>query len=69
MKIKQIINRNRRDFTADFECDFCGDIEKITGYDDANYHHNVIPKMKCRKCGKANNKITSTNSVPEGAIL
>ena len=52
MKIKEIINQSRRDFTAIYECEHCGHIRKGEGYDDDNFHENVIPKMKCSKCGK-----------------
>ena len=53
MKIRQINDQIRRDFWADYECEHCGHIEKNkSGYDDANFHQNVIPKMKCKQCGK-----------------
>jgi len=53
MKIKQITHQSRRDFTAIMECEHCGNTEiNDIGYDDAFYHSNVIPKMKCVKCGK-----------------
>jgi len=53
MKIKRIISQYRRDFHADYECESCGYIEaNKNGYDDAYFHENVIPKMKCPKCGK-----------------
>ena len=53
MKIKEITDRNRRDFWATFICEHCGNEEKNrSGYDDANYHMNVIPNIKCLKCGK-----------------
>lgn len=53
MKIKRIISQYRRDFRADYECESCGHIEHNgDGYDDANFHENVIPGMKCQKCGK-----------------
>lgn len=53
MRIKQIISQNRRDFWADYECESCGHIEKHkSGYDDMNFHQNVIPKMVCPECGK-----------------
>ena len=53
MKIKQINRQNRRDFYADYECESCGNVEKDkSGYDDANFHNNVIPKMVCKVCGK-----------------
>ena len=53
MRIKRIHNQHRRDFRADYECEHCGHIERDQrGYDDANFHNNVIPKMVCPKCGK-----------------
>lgn len=53
MKIKKILSQYRRDFTAILECEHCGHEEKLTsGYDDANYHNNVIPTFECGKCGK-----------------
>lgn len=53
MKIKKIIYQRRRDFTAIYECEGCGATEKSGGYDDRNFHDNVIPKMKCKKCGES----------------
>lgn len=50
MKIKKIISQHRRDFTAEYECEHCGHIRTGGGYDDANYHQNVIPCMKCPNC-------------------
>ena len=52
MKIKKIVSQHRRDFDAIFECEHCGHEEKIGGYDDTNFHENVIPKWECVKCGK-----------------
>ena len=52
MKIKEITHQNRRDFTANYECEHCGHVCSGRGYDDANFHENVIPKMVCPKCGK-----------------
>jgi len=52
MKIKEIISQHRRDFTAIYVCEHCGNEEKMDGYDDANFHQNVIPGFKCSKCGK-----------------
>jgi len=52
MKIKTIQSQSRRDFYAIYECEHCGHTERGTGYDDDNFHRNVIPKMKCTKCGK-----------------
>jgi len=53
MKIKTITSQHRRDFTATLECEYCGSQETLKdGYDDDNYHRNVIPAMKCKKCGE-----------------
>ena len=53
MKIKEKLSQNRRDFTAILLCEHCGNEEKLeSGYDDSYYHNEVIPKMKCGKCGK-----------------
>jgi len=53
MKIKRIIAQSRRDFNAIYECEHCGFEKDGDGYDDAYFHHEVIPAMKCEKCGKA----------------
>ena len=52
MKINRIISQNRRDFTAEYICEHCGHTETGYGYDDANFHNNVIPLMQCVECGK-----------------
>ena len=52
MKIKKIISQSRRDFLALYQCEHCGDEHEGGGYDDANFHQNVIPDMTCEKCGK-----------------
>ena len=53
MKIKELVSQHRRDFTALMECEFCGHQEmNNSGYDDRYYHDNVIPNMKCGKCGE-----------------
>ena len=53
MRIKEITSQNRRDFYAIMECEHCGNtVENVSGYDDAFFHANVIPKMKCKKCNK-----------------
>ncbi len=52
MRIKQIIRQHRRDFVAIYFCEHCGyEVEK-SGYDDSNFHENVIPLMVCPECGK-----------------
>ncbi|MCK5616347.1 hypothetical protein KAR91_81550 [Candidatus Pacearchaeota archaeon] len=72
MKIKRIVSQMRRDFTAILICEHCGNEEELsTGYDDSNYHKNVIPAMKCGKCGKTSpeNYRPLTTKYPEGKQL
>lgn len=52
MKIKEITSRMRRDFSAVYECEHCGETHCGDGYDDSYFHNIVIPAMKCQKCGK-----------------
>ena len=52
MKIKEIIRQYRRDFTAIYQCEHCGCEVESGGYDDTNFHQNVVPNMKCKRCGK-----------------
>ena len=64
MKIQKITSQNRRDFYALFECEFCGHVEKCSGYDDSYFHQSVIPTMKCDSCGKSTNLDTPKNVEP-----
>lgn len=72
MKIKEILHQNRRDFYANYECEGCGHIERNKrGYDDANFHNNVIPNMECPKCGESSVSLgvdyrPLTTKYPEG---
>lgn len=52
MRIKRKISQHRRDFIAEYECEHCGHVEQGRGYDDANFHENVIPSAVCPKCSK-----------------
>ena len=52
MRIKTITNQSRRDFTAIYECEHCGNTVEDSGYDDSYFHQNVIPNMTCKECGK-----------------
>lgn len=52
MKIKKIVSQNRRDFFAIFVCESCDSEEELGGYDDENYHNNVIPNIPCKSCHK-----------------
>jgi rubredoxin len=68
MKIREIIVQYRRDFVADYECENCGYVVRMKGYDDANFHENVIPDMICPKCGEKapDNYRPLTTKYPEG---
>lgn len=72
MKIIQITSQFRRDFYADIECEGCGNKEKLEGgYDDRYYHDEVMPKMKCKTCGKSRTELGVTTEhietrYPEG---
>lgn len=53
MRIKAKISQSWRDFTADYECEFCGHVWRGTGYDDMYFHREVVPAMVCSKCHKS----------------
>ena len=54
MKITKMISQHRRDFYAEYTCEGCSNIHpKDSGYDDDNFHQNVIPNKKCNKCGES----------------
>ena len=71
MKIKEIIYQHRRDFKAIYVCEHCGDEHEAWGYDDTNFHQNVIPEMKCEKCGKKADKNYSplATKYPDSAVI
>lgn len=52
MRIHHKISQSRRDFRAVYECEHCGHQRTDYGYDDENFHRNVIPDMNCEKCGE-----------------
>ena len=52
MKIKEIESQIRRDLFVIYVCEHCGYEKKGSGYDDDNFHRNVIPAMKCDECGE-----------------
>lgn len=68
MKIRRILSQYRRDFKAEYECEHCGHIKTGIGYDDANFHQNVIPDMTCDKCGKKapDGYVARATKYPEG---
>lgn len=57
MKMKNKLNQYRRDFAAVYECENCNEERTLSGYDDRNFHDNVIPSVKCRECGKSTNDL------------
>ena len=56
MKIKKMLYQHRRDFRAVYECEHCGNEKEGQGYDDDNFHRNVIPTMKCEQCGQVSDE-------------
>lgn len=69
MHLKQKLSQHRRDFRAIYECAHCGDTVEGTGYDDANFHENVIPTMVCKSCGKIGGGVSTRADVPAWAHL
>ena len=53
MRLIEIIDQHRNDFTGVLECEFCDKKQLMrNGYDDYNFHSNVIPRIQCVSCGK-----------------
>lgn len=69
MRIKAKIGQHRRDFTADYECEHCGHVQRGSGYDDWYFHREVIPAMTCAECGKSSGIVASKPEVPAGVVL
>lgn len=62
MKLIEVVSQHRFDFTGVVQCEFCQGTQSLEhGYDDANFHNNVIPAIKCVKCDKR-----SVDVVPDG---
>ena len=56
MKLVKKLSQHRRDFKGEYKCQGCGNVEidnRLDSYDDAYFHENVIPAMKCDKCGES----------------
>lgn len=62
MQIIQTYNWSRRDFYYDAKCEHCQyKTSDNSGYDDAHYYNEVVPDIKCPKCGEStNSKATDT---------
>ncbi len=71
MRIKEITNQHRRDFTAIYECEHCGATQIGRGYDDSNYHTNIVPAMKCKICGKkaGDDYVPQATKYPDGMTI
>jgi len=71
MKIETIVSQHRRDFTAVYKCEHCGYTHTANGYDDSNFHVNVIPAMKCPQCDKtaASDYRPLTTKYPDGMTV
>jgi len=64
MRIKKKISQHRRDFRAVYVCEHCDHEHTDYGYDDHNFHVNVIPSMKCPECGETSPK-DSPKTMPD----
>lgn len=69
MYIKEKTYQNRRDFKAIFKCGHCGFEQEIWGYDDTNFHLNIIPNMTCPECGEkeGDDYVQQRTKYPDGA--
>ena len=53
MKVIKKYDQHRRDLVIDLECEGCGNVRiGVSAYDDRNFWDNVVPKIKCKKCGE-----------------
>ncbi|KKK82961.1 hypothetical protein LCGC14_2798150 [marine sediment metagenome] len=71
MRILKILSQSRRDFEAEMVCEHCDNRQRLSGYDDAHYHTNVIPKIKCKACGEtasADYRPNATKYGPEEVV-
>lgn len=57
MKITKITTQSRRDIYGEMECEGCGAVDKLVGYDDAYFHNTVMPAKACKSCGKSSNDL------------
>ena len=71
MRVKKIISQHRRDFRAVYQCEHCGHEHESSGYDDAYFHQNVVPAMKCGECKKtaSDDYRPLTTKYPEGMTV
>ncbi|NME89583.1 hypothetical protein [Corynebacterium stationis] len=69
MYLKAKFTQSRRDFHGLFVCNYCGCEVQRMGYDDNNFHHNVIPEMECPDCGKAGGGPITNPTIPEHLVI
>ena len=69
MHIKKRFDQYRRDFMAVYACFWCGYEFTGSGYDDDNFHSNVIPAWPCSQCGQKGGGPGSDTIVPAGVVL
>jgi hypothetical protein len=71
MRIKQKTSQHRRDFTAVYACEHCDHEVEGRGYDDANFHANVIPFAPCPECNKIAPETAPRTApdVPAGVVI
>ncbi|SCB51764.1 hypothetical protein GA0061099_102142 [Bradyrhizobium yuanmingense] len=50
MKIQTLTDQLRNDLYGTLVCEHCEHSQKFVGYDDANWHNNVLPAIKCSTC-------------------
>lgn len=69
MRIFEVIERwHLNDYSAIMKCEFCGSYQTDpNGYDDLNYHNNVIPIIECLTCKKSSTG--SPKSFPKGVLV
>ncbi len=65
--------QHRRDFKALYRCESCGTEKEHSGYDDENFHLNVVPDIKCFECNESTKSLklqaVDNTLVPKGAIV
>lgn len=69
MKIKKILDRNRRDLQCLYVCEDCGAEHEAYGYDDSYFHNEVVPKMACKECGHVGSDTVMEPRYPEGMAV
>lgn len=62
MKLEEVTWQNSNDFKGILRCEHCDSTQFMDyGYQDDNFHNNVIPAIVCISCGKRGNK-----TIPNG---